>query len=254
MDRTQLKYLAACLMLLDHLAVLLPLPKPLFWLFRCLGRASFPIFAWMVAEGLHKTGNQHDYLKRLGLFALLSELPFLAAFLPYGEWLSVMVTFLLAGLAMQFYEKLRETTPLATALLPLLAALALAELLHADYGAGGVLLVAAFYLMDDHKRHKLWFLVLWCVVTYLVSYPLPALLSMLPAGLMTPNLADIFALFLRELGPSTLALTAASLASVPLLNWYSGKPGTGRKWFFYWFYPAHLLVLIVLQRLILMLW
>ena len=250
MDRTKLKYLAVLLMLFDHIGALIPMPTELYWLLRCLGRASFPIFAWMVAEGLHKTGDQRAYLKRLGLFALLSELPFLAAFLPYGEWLSVLVTFLLAGLAMQFYEKLRETTPLATALLPLLAALALAELLHADYGAGGVLLVAAFYLMDDHKRHKLWFLGLWCAATYLVFYPLPALLSMLPAGLMTPNLADIFTLFLRELGPSTLALTAASLASVPLLNWYSGEPGTGHKWFFYWFYPAHLLVLAALQRLI----
>lgn len=237
MDRTKLKYLAALLMLIDHL----PLPAgPITLLLHALGRPAFPIFAWMVAEGMQKTHDQKAYLLRMGLFAAISELPF---YLLFGHHFSVLTTFLLALLALALYERLRESLPLATALLPVLASMTAAELLHTDYAFPGVLLVAALFLLGDNQKAKLRFLGGWAVFCYLFYLPFPHLQAMLPAGLLTPNLGHVLTLFIRETLPSNLLLTLFALLSVPLLWRYNGQAGRDHKWFFYWFYPIHLLLL-----------
>lgn len=48
-----------------------------------LGRISFPIFCFFIAQGLVLTSNAKKYLLRLLLFALVSEIPFDLAF--YGR-------------------------------------------------------------------------------------------------------------------------------------------------------------------------
>ena len=68
-----LHVLAMILMLCDHLwATLLPGQE---WL-TCIGRIAFPIFAFMIAEGFYQTSNRKKYLKRMFIFALISEIPF----------------------------------------------------------------------------------------------------------------------------------------------------------------------------------
>lgn len=71
-----LKILGMVLMTLDHLGVFLmsmgyfPDGSPAYWtgyVFRCLGRIAFPLFAFMLAEGLHHTHSKEKYLERLGL-------------------------------------------------------------------------------------------------------------------------------------------------------------------------------------------
>lgn len=247
MDGTKLKYWAAFFMLLDHAAVLLLPYGTLYVLFRLAGRLAFPIFAWLAAEGFRKTGDRKKYLARLGLFALISEGPYLLAFWDGGVICPVLFTFFLALGAMALFEKLRESLPLPTALLPLLGAMILGELLGADYGFLGILLVAGLYLLDEDRKHKFILLGLWSAVNYLIWTPLPSLLARLPAGVYTPHFWDVVSRSLRaDLPIMALYALGACLSMLPLRR-YNGTRGSGHKWFFYWFYPLHILALYLLS-------
>ncbi len=60
-------------MFCDHLwATLLPQYEFLTW----IGRISFPIFAFMITEGLYQTKDVKKYVKRLFIFSFISEIPF----------------------------------------------------------------------------------------------------------------------------------------------------------------------------------
>ena len=128
LSAADLKYLAALCMLLDHMGVVFPhlfsglgLPAALDLLPRCVGRLAFPIFAYFVAEGCRRTRFFHRYLIRLGVFALVSQVPFT---LTTGTWGgNVILTFFLAALAIYGYERLvKAEYSLTVAALPLLGA------------------------------------------------------------------------------------------------------------------------------------
>lgn len=251
MDATKLKYLAALSMLAGHAAALLMEPGSLFYLLcQAAGQLAFPIFAWTAAESLRKSGNRKRYLLRLGLFALISEGPYLLAFRNGSVQCSIMVTYFLAAAAILLFDRLREKLPLPTALLPLLAALLLAEILNCPYGAMGVLLVAALYLADGAHRPRLYLVGLWSLAAHLIYFPFPALMAKLPAGIWTPDLPKIVVQFMADALPGAALCTLAAGLSIPLLARYNGTRGREDKWFFYWFYPIHLLILTALARIL----
>lgn len=228
-------------MLVDHIGMVFPtmltelgLPTWADGLPRLIGRLAFPIFAYFVAEGCRRTRFFHRYLIRLGACALLSQAPFTLATGVWGG--SVLLTFFLSAGAIYGYERLSkaEHGPAVSAI-PLFAACALALLLNVDYGFPAVLLIFALYLCGDNRRRKLLCLGAGLALLYLLYQPLIGLLSL---PLFRP---DWMAGYLLHALPVFALYALCAEASLLLLAWYRGQLGVQSKWFFYVFYPAHLL-------------
>lgn len=203
-----LKWIAIVTMVIDHTgAVLYPQETG----FRIVGRIAFPIFCFLLVEGSVHTRNIRSYEKRLLLFALLSEIPFDLAFYGKPGFNSQNVFFtLFFGLLM--IEVLQKRKELEYQMFAILGSCIAAELLHTDYGAGGILFILCFYLLYYYK--------IWKAVAF-------ALLNLLYFGLQI----QIYAVF----------------ALVPILL-YNGRKGRGMKYLFYAFYPAHLLIVYLISR------
>lgn len=247
LSAADLKYLAALCMLADHAALVFPdllsqlgLPAWADALPRLLGRLAFPIFAYFVAEGCRRTRFFHRYLLRLGVFALISQAPFTLATGTMGG--NVILTFFLAaGSVWGFERAVQAGRGPAAASLPLLAACVLALAANCDYGFPGVLLVFALYLCGEQRKKRLVCLGAGLVLIYLVYDPLTGVLSL--PWLSGPMIGGYLAASLPVQG---LYCLCAALSLVPLA-FYRGQHGIQSKWFFYVFYPAHLLGLWALS-------
>ena len=220
-----LKFLACAIMLLDHIgATLIP------WgTLRIIGRLAFPIFCFLLVEGAHYTRSPRNYLLRLGIGAILSELPFDLAL--FGSWSwqhqSVMITLLLGAMALLAMK--RMTQPLLKILVLLLFAF-LADFMNTDYGGAGVLMIALFGLTRERKYG-------W-VVQLLGMYLICRWI--IPGGVVW------------FIGRYVFIEIFAILALIPI--WlYSGKKSTSSRavqWAFYLFYPVHLWILYLISILL----
>ena len=232
-----LKTIACVSMLLDHLGVIIVKPmfeaavlagnpvgaiSDVYTLLRILGRLAFPIYCFLLSEGIIHTRNPGRYGLRLLAAAILSELSYDFALHGVFSWQdqSVMVTLLLGFLALQLMAK---TNKLPLKLLVLLPFALAAEYLEADYGAKGVALISLFSLTRDLPRKYLWQLLgMW----FLFS----------PGHRMIFNWISTFSLTTQEL---------AVFALIPI-SLYSGEKKNSSKllqWGFYLFYPVHLALL-----------
>lgn len=181
-----------------------------------IGRLAFPIFCFLLVEGFQKTGNRKKYGQRLLLFAFLSEIPF--DLFRYGkifsmEGCNIFVTLFLGFLLMAATEYVagREMSEIRKAFSRLLALL---------------LAVGAAYLIhSDYSFYG----VISIYILYMFRYQKRQQLMM---GALS---------FLYE--PTALA------AFVPIA-FYNGRRGLKIKYFFYLFYPVHLLVLYLAAQLL----
>ena len=125
-----IKVIAAFCMLIDHIGAVFPEYTPAF--FRWIGRIAFPIYAYMIAQGCRRTKNINKYLLRLGVFALVSEIPFDMAFMHYTDvergftWninflrnTNVFYTLFLGAACIAIYEKMKTKKHQWPALLPI---------------------------------------------------------------------------------------------------------------------------------------
>lgn len=237
-------------------------------LMRLIGRLGFPIFCFLLVEGFQKTGNVKKYAFRLGLFALLSEIPFDLAVsgkvLEFGyqnvyftllvgilalcavKWISenelpvaLRWIFTVTGILAPGYYLWTMHTKLSIVGLiggaaivaalwgnliycavkrgltcmqtvcasqtAVVLAMLLADFLRTDYSGMGVLTIAAMYVF---RKKKVISMLAGCVILSIMS------------------LSEITAFF---------ALIPVAL--------YNGERGLKMKYFFYIFYPAHLLII-----------
>ncbi len=198
-----LKMIAIITMLIDHIGYIF---FPQTMAFRAIGRIAFPIFCFLIVEGFHHTRNHTNYLIRLCIFALISEIPFdLAFFGTLFDWghQNVFITLAL-GLAAIFCLEEMNTKRIYG--IPFVLLLVTSYLIQCDYGIGGVLLICIFYLTRETPWIRL-------ILTTLTLY-----------------------LFFG-------AFELYGLIAMVFITFYNGKRGLPVKMVFYWFYPVHLLIL-----------
>ena len=223
-----LKIIACVTMLLDHIgAVFMPsiVNYNLYYALRIVGRLAFPIYCFLLAEGVAHTKNPVKYGLRLFVGILLAEIPFDLALFGRFTWdhQSVMVTLFLGfGMAL-IIQKLDRTK-----LVPVIAFAFLAELFRTDYGAWGVGMIALFVLTRERKDRNMIQTLMLAAICYLMNSA-----SVPIFGIRVP--IELFAV----------------LALIPIFL-YTGKKSTGSKavqTIFYLFYPVHLLVLYMITLL-----
>ena len=235
-----IKFLAAALMLIDHVGCFLLTECTLL---RIIGRLSFPLFAFMFAEGCRHTRNKKKHFLLLLFAAAVTEtLNFL--FISHLSGTSIFTTFVLSALAIYALQYCKgvcmsgERPAWHKALAVLLFAFTVAaifafcQIISVDYGFWGCMLPVFAALPDG--------------------------ISLSPPGQSHPS--DILLLKIGCLGVGLLILSLFSgssiqifsIFSVFLLLLYNGKRGKrNTKYFFYIFYPAHLLLLEGISHVIL---
>lgn len=80
MTSFKLKIIAMSSMIVDHFAHIYLRGFQSYQWARAIGRIAFPLYAFLVAESCRYTRHREHYLLRLGLFALISEVPYDLAF------------------------------------------------------------------------------------------------------------------------------------------------------------------------------
>lgn len=218
-----LKLIACAAMLLDHIgAVLVPGDG-----LRIIGRIAFPIYCFLLSEGIYYTKDPRKYGLRLLVGLLLAEVPF--DMLLFGEltWAhsSVMVTLMLGFL---YGEAAKRVDKLGHKLLLMLPFMAVASFLGSDYGAVGVAVIGMFLLTREMPGKRLVQTLGLAVACYVLeSYPV--WVGSVPVPI------EMFAV----------------LAMVPI-TLYDGRKltcGKAVQTIFYLFYPVHLAVLLLIVKI-----
>lgn len=217
LSNNRLKIIAMIAMTLDHVGAYL-LPQ-VTWL-RIIGRLAFPIYAYMIAEGCTHTRSMGRYLGSLAAMAAVCQIAYFVAM--DSVYMCILVTFSLSvGLIwlLQFAEARGQ------------------DLL----GRGGVVLgIFAVYFLCELLPGLL------PNTDYCIDYGF--------FGVLTPVVIYGAKGKAGRITACLLALTALAAFSHPIQWWsllaviplalYNGQRGTrNMKWFFYLFYPVHLLII-----------
>ena len=236
MTTSMLKIIACLLMLIDHMGAAL---FPEATILRMIGRLSFPVFAYLIAVGYSKTNSFSKYLRRLLIFAVISQIPFSLAFgeqisihsfsdflsffagSPYPH-LNIFFTLALGLLAIRTWDK-EESRP--GKIIGVLALGITAEVFHTDYSMYGIAMILAFYIFRDNKIKT--------VISQTTVYIIFNALQILLYALNSPGVSISLAWFNQAL----------SILALIFIFTYNGKKGKNLKYFFYAFYPVHLLVI-----------
>ena len=215
-------------MFIDHFAtVFFPHNSLISLLYRLPGRMAAPVFCFFIAQGFYYTSNRKNYIIRLLIFAVISHLPYNMSF----------------GYTM--FQATSVIWPLALGLIALTA-------------------------IKNEKIHiifKIMILGVCCILSYRANWNFVAVLWVVVFGLFHGNLKHqiigfsivgiLFHLvpvfyrfgFFHDRFPQWFQL--GIFLTIPLLIIYnnrSGKKSVFTKWFFYVFYPGHLILLYILKN------
>jgi hypothetical protein len=223
MNASQLKILASVIMVVDHIGAVF---FPSLLILRVIGRIAFPIYAFLIVEGYLHTSNVHKYWMRLGVFALISEIPFDYCFshsLVNWDAQNIFFTLCEGVLMLYLFERLHKVKPVLAYVSPLVFMI-INILIHGDYSYVGILIILGFYLCRE-KPAKAW---AWIPAVQLIQ--------------MTEILFVTGKVFIGNL------IQMAQVMAIPFIMAYNGQRGRSWKYFFYAFYPGHLLLLGLLYQ------
>lgn len=227
-----LKIIACIFMLIDHVGLVFMADNVYM---RAVGRLAFPIFAFLIVQGLMHTSDIRKYIMRMGAFALISEIPFDLAIhdrLWYPGAQNVFFT-LTAGLFAIYSMESRGRLGKWRVEIALAAAL-IAEFLRFDYGMAGIGIILVFYWCENERRTEM---SADAGSVGVLSY---FRLRQNVEAVIISTITYVLCLGMKQL--------YALLALIPI-NMYNGKRGRWNlKYVFYVFYPAHLLIIWLIWK------
>lgn len=242
MSQFVLKLIAAITMFIDHTGVVL---FPQNELFRIIGRLAFPIYSYCIAEGFRFTRNRLKYFLRIFILGVVCQVVYTIT--ERQIYLGILITFSISIVIMYLAECVKTAfankkshicgiaekimgTELknssdrvlssAIFLISVSGAFLLCMYVDVDYGFFGIMLPVFTNMFSDRKRR----------------------LFMFSASLIALCIDVVYGGFTVQFW---------SLAAVPIIAAYNGKLGKYKmKYFFYIFYPAHLVILYGISMII----
>ena len=235
LDRDTIKYIAMAAMLVNHIGTIFLTPGTfLYELCLEIGYFTAPVMCYFLVEGYRLTHSRKLYGRRLFGFAVLSELPFCLAFSHGAEVyfvaMNMIFTLFLCFLLLEVLEK--EPKGFARGLL--VALLILASTVS-DWAILAPVYTMLFYKagQDREKQKKAFF---WAAALF-GAFGL--------AG--SPEWYSGLQRLLYALG----CMSGVAAAGVCIVCFYNGRRAQRgqrfSKWFFYLFYPVHLLLLGIIR-------
>jgi len=211
MNQTQIKTLAAVLMLIDHIGFMIDSK-----LMRIIGRFSFPLFCWVFAQNWKRPGDKKPMLMRIAIFSVISQIPHSLLFV--NNELSILTSLYICGVTL---KNVKESSK--HKILILCTGLIVSELVNASYGWYTIACTVAMINFDEKSKTRWWV----CWITINLVYALTGKSIIQFAAVITPIL-------LKYHNPEK-----------------NRKPTELEKKFFYYFYPLHLAGLAAIRSIIL---
>ena len=236
LNRDTIKYIAMLTMLLNHIAnVFLEPGTILSTIFLDLGYFTAPVMCYFLVEGYHYTRSKRKYAQRLALFALLSEIPFCLAFSQvytgarilsfcgFNMIFTLLLCFGILYVREQMPDGFRKS--LSMVLLFFLS-------LFSDWAVLAPLFTLLFARAEKDKRKIENAFAIVAVVFAVLNFQYSGRIFL-------------------DLVQALLSACGIVLAGIVIVYLYNGKRmergKTFSKWFFYLFYPVHLLILGVIR-------
>ncbi|MCQ2974409.1 MAG: conjugal transfer protein TraX [Bacteroidales bacterium] len=221
-----LKNLAVITMIIDHIGAVFFTDV---LILRIIGRLSFVLFAFLLAEGAFFTKNRYKYYLRLFAFALISFVPYsLVRFDKPFSFEDLNVFFVLSSsvLMIGLFDLVKDKKgALYFKIAITLFFIVLGTLCNFDYGCFGFLIVSIFYNL--RQKNILIFLYFLLVIL--------AILPLYRHFIVGEILIQAFVNALLE---------GLGIISLFFIFNYNGERGKQLpKPFYYWFFPVHLLIL-----------
>lgn len=262
-----LKIIGMVTMVLDHMGAV-NLFGDMSLQMRYVGRLAFPIYAYLMATGFRCTSNPFKHMVTLGIFALISEVPYdlVHGALYYPASQNVLWTFFFATLTMFCIQNFGSFSGILLSTAVGVASYLGLEYFNTDYSIYGFSLVLFIYALEEgfslnqnraeiiqnlkkennyndevafswissaEYRQICWILLLnFAFIFYFVFRVQPALEVDLFGFTFSAQLFGMFSLF-----PIGLYIFSGQKKSL------SGSKAKIFKWFSYGFYPAHLLII-----------
>ena len=236
MSSYTLKIIAICAMLIDHIAwAFVPTASLLGEVMHIIGRLTAPTMCYFIAEGYYHTHDIKKYAARLGIFALISHIPFTyfeTGKIYFGihlvpEGTSVIYTLFLGLIALIVWnsEKLKKYMKVILIILICIASI------PGDWCFFAVLWILLFGINHGNVKKQMTGFCIVSAIEVLISLSLSSIWW-----------EQIF--------------QAGVFLVIPLLLKYNGQLGYNKdhkwiKWSFYVFYPLHLLILGLIEYVIL---
>lgn len=232
LNSNHLKIIAIIAMTIDHIADLLYPGMPNIFIsnvMHIIGRLTAPIMFFFICEGYHYTKDVKKYISRLFIFALISHFAYCFAFginfIPFStgnifNQTSIMWTLAWAVVALHIVHGKNNLKEWQKWLLIILINLIT---FSSDFSSIAVMTILFMYDRRGNLKSQMISMMAWLSLYALISY-----------------------LFVSK----TYGLIAMTAILVyPLLKNYNGKRGKVKwlKWFFYLYYPLHLIIIGALR-------